>query len=66
MGGVIHSPFLLFYHFFAVALYSLWILMREGYASSVWDLTCAIFECVHVFVKAVAVILPFMLSELWI
>ena len=32
----------LFYYFFAVALYSLWTMIREGYASSMWHLTCAI------------------------
>lgn len=64
MGGLICSPWLLFYHFFSVALYSLGILIHEGYALSMWHLTCAIFECFRVFVKAVGVIFPFILSEL--
>ncbi|PVH77543.1 squalene epoxidase [Cadophora sp. DSE1049] len=64
MGGVIRSPWLLFYHFLSVALYSLGILIREGYALSVWHLIGAIFECFRVFAKAVVVIFPFLLSEL--
>jgi len=62
MGAVIHSPFLLVYHFFAVALYSMWLLFCQ-YSS--WQFPLAILECCFVFTKAVKVILPFLLSELW-
>ncbi|CAG8978980.1 hypothetical protein HYALB_00012263, partial [Hymenoscyphus albidus] len=38
LGGVIHSPFLLFYHFFAVAMYSLWLYFKEECGGSWWGL----------------------------
>ena len=30
LGGIIRNPFVLFYHFFAVALFSIWIFVVEG------------------------------------
>ncbi|KAF4638016.1 hypothetical protein G7Y89_g59 [Cudoniella acicularis] len=44
LGGVIHSPWLLFYHFFAVALYSLGIYIRESCAISFWNLGPALVD----------------------
>jgi len=32
LGGIIRNPFVLFYHFFAVALFSIWIFVVEGVA----------------------------------
>jgi squalene monooxygenase len=62
MGAVIHSSFLLVYHVVAVALYIMWLLLCQ-YLS--WQFPLAILECGLVFAKAVKVILPLLLSELW-
>ena len=62
MGGIYHSPLLLFRHFFAIARYSMWLLVRE---SPVWMLPVSVFRCVLVFGRAVGVIMPLILSELW-
>ncbi|TVY71180.1 putative squalene monooxygenase, partial [Lachnellula suecica] len=64
LGGVINNPWLLFYHFFAVAVCSLRILVVDRYSTSIWYLPSAIIECVRVFVKACQVILPFVFLEL--
>lgn len=61
MGGVYHNPLLLFRHFFAIAIYSMWLLIRE---SPMWMLPVSFFRCARVFARAVSVILPFILSEL--
>lgn len=63
MGGVYHSPFLLCYHFFSIALYSLWVLLCEECANSVWGLPAAIIQCVLVFGRAIKMIAPYILAE---
>ncbi|XXG98881.1 aspartate--tRNA ligase dps1 [Hypoxylon texense] len=63
MGGVYHSPFLLFYHLFAIAFYSLWLLLCEQCAHSIWRLPVAIIQCLLVFGKAVKMIAPYILAE---
>jgi squalene monooxygenase len=60
MGGVLQSPMLLFYHFFAIALYSMWLLISESPLSR---LPLNIFRCVVIFAKAVALIWPFIVCE---
>lgn len=62
MGGFMHSPFLLLQHFFAVALYSMWLLLGQY---PIWLFPLALFECGFGFTKALKAILPFLLSELW-
>lgn len=62
MGGIYHNPLLLFRHFFAIAIYSMWLLIRE---SPVSMLPISLVRCVQVFSRAVSIILPFILSELW-
>jgi squalene monooxygenase len=62
MGGIFHSPLLLFYHFFAIALYSMWLLLYE---SAISNLPFNILRCILVFGKAVALIWPFVVCELW-
>ena len=62
MGGVYRNPLLLFLHFFAVALYSMLLLLTQ---SPFWQLPVTALTCVRVFGKALSIILPFILSELW-
>ncbi|KAJ9618289.1 Squalene epoxidase [Taxawa tesnikishii (nom. ined.)] len=61
LAGVIRQPFVLFYHFFAVALYAILIYLREG---SVMGLPFRLIGSVGVFWKACVVIFPFIFSEL--
>lgn len=62
MGGVFHNPLLLFYHFFAIALYSIWLLLRE---SPIPLLPLTFVKSVRVFSKALSMIFPFIFSEIW-
>jgi len=65
MGGVVNSPWLLFYQFSLVALCSLRILVHDRCITSMWHLPGALVECIRVFVKACEVILPFIFVEFW-
>lgn len=65
MGGVYHSPFLLCYHFFSIAIYSLWVLLREECASSLWKLPVAVIQCFLVFGRAVRLIGPYIFTEFY-
>jgi squalene monooxygenase len=66
LAGIIRQPFVLFYHFFAVAFLSIWIVMQEtvGNLLGIWKLPLAIEESVLVFWKACVVIFPFIFSEM--
>ncbi|TVY32356.1 putative squalene monooxygenase [Lachnellula subtilissima] len=66
LGGIIKQPFLLSYHFFAVALFSLWMVMREtiGSVLGFWKFPLAIKESVLVFWRACVVICPYIFSEM--
>ncbi|RYP53773.1 hypothetical protein DL769_010462 [Monosporascus sp. CRB-8-3] len=64
MGGVFHSPFLLCYHFAAIAVHSLGILLRDSYARSAWALPVAIVQCIRVIFAAGQLIAPYILAEL--
>jgi squalene monooxygenase len=66
LAGIIKQPFVLFYHFFAVALLSMWILVGEtiGSLSGGWKFPLALIESVMVFWKACVVIFPFIFSEM--
>lgn len=61
LAGIIRQPFVLFYHFFAVALYSIWIYITRG---SVVGIPLRAVLSVGVLYKACVVIFPYILSEL--
>ncbi|KAK5308609.1 Squalene epoxidase [Exophiala xenobiotica] len=61
LGAVIHQPFVLFYHFFSVALFSIWILIKEN---GVLMFPISLIQAVLVFVKACEVIFPYIFAEL--
>jgi squalene monooxygenase len=66
LAGIIRQPFVLFYHFFAVALLSIWIVMQDimGGLLGVWKFPLAMNESVLIFWKACVVIFPFIFSEI--
>jgi squalene monooxygenase len=66
LAGIIRQPFVLFYHFFAVALLSIWILVSDTLRSlsAGWRFPLVLVESVMVFWKACVVIFPFIFSEL--
>lgn len=61
LAGIIRQPFVLFYHFFAVALYAMWIYVFSG---SIIGVPFRMIGSVGVFVKACIVIFPYIFSEL--
>lgn len=62
LAGIIRRPFVLFYHFFSVALLAIWILLGQ---STWFGMPGAILESVTVFSKACHVLLPVVWSEVW-
>lgn len=65
LAGIIRRPIVLIYHFFAVAVLAIWILMGEimGGVSGLWKAPLALEQSVEVFWKACVVIFPFIWSE---
>lgn len=61
LAGIIRQPLVLFYHFYAVALYSIWLLLAE---SRPHRLPLALLGSLAVFWKACVVLLPFVVSEM--
>ena len=61
LAGIIRQPLVLFYHFFSVAILSIWIMLRE---SPLWKLPIAAVEGVSVFYKACLVLFPYIFAEL--
>lgn len=66
LAGIISQPFVLFYHFFAVALLSIWLVMTDtmGGLLGIWKFPLALERSVLVFWKACVVIFPYIFSEL--
>ncbi|KAI9645360.1 Squalene epoxidase [Ciborinia camelliae] len=66
LAGIIRQPLVLIYHFFAVAVLAIWIMMGEimGGISGVWKAPLAVEQSVEVFWKACVVIFPFIWSEM--
>lgn len=62
LAGIIRQPFVLFYHFFAVALFSIWIYV--GAAKSALGVPARVVGSVGVFWKACVVLFPYIFSEL--
>jgi squalene monooxygenase len=60
LAGIIRQPFVLFYHFFAVALYSIWIMLKT---SALVRLPFTLLGSAAVFWKACVVIFPYIFSE---
>lgn len=65
LAGIIRQPLVLFYHFFAVALLSIWIVLGDtiGNIFGFWKVPMALGESVRIFWKACVVIFPFIFSE---
>ncbi|KAK4546537.1 hypothetical protein LTR36_001754 [Oleoguttula mirabilis] len=61
LAGIIRQPFVLFYHFFAVALYAIWIYITSA---SLLSIPVRTVGSVGVFWKACVVIFPYIFSEL--
>jgi squalene monooxygenase len=61
LGGIIRQPLVLFYHFFAVALYAMWIYITSA---SLFMMPARLVGSVGVFWKACIVIFPYIFSEL--
>ncbi|KAM0716611.1 hypothetical protein Q7P37_008056 [Cladosporium fusiforme] len=61
LAGIIRQPFVLFYHFFAVALYAMWIYITEA---GVLMIPLRAILSIGVFFKACVVIFPYIFSEL--
>ncbi|KAI9852576.1 MAG: Squalene epoxidase [Thelocarpon superellum] len=65
LAGIIRQPLTLFYHFFAVALLSIWLLLSSSLsATRPWRLPVALCGSAAVFYKACLVLFPFIFSEL--
>ena len=61
LAGIIRQPFVLFYHFFAVALLGIWLYIKK---SPIWMLPVTLVQSFSIFWKACVVIFPFIGSEL--
>jgi squalene monooxygenase len=61
LAGIIRQPFVLFYHFFSVALLSIWLLVTEA---GLLKLPLSAAQSVMVFYKACVVLFPYIFAEL--
>lgn len=61
LAGITRQPFVLFYHFFAVALYAIWIYLMQG---NPLLMPLRLLGSVGIFYKACVVLFPYILAEL--
>ncbi|KAF4472817.1 squalene monooxygenase erg1 [Fusarium albosuccineum] len=61
LGGIAKKPFPLVYHFFAVAVFSIWILFLSR---PVWKLPITLMESIAVLLRACWVLFPYIAYEL--
>ncbi|KAI4190175.1 MAG: hypothetical protein L6R41_000983 [Letrouitia leprolyta] len=61
LAGIIRQPFVLFYHFFAVALLAIWLVICK---SPLYRFPLTLVSTVGIFWKACVVIFPFIFSEM--
>ncbi|KAH8147719.1 uncharacterized protein LAJ45_08184 [Morchella importuna] len=61
LAGIIRQPMVLFYHFFAVAFYSMWIMFANS-AVATWPI--AFVKSFGVLYKACVVLMPYIYSEI--
>lgn len=61
LAGIIRQPFVLFYHFFSVALLSIWLLVTEA---GLLKLPLSAVQGTMVFYKACVVLFPYIFAEL--
>lgn len=66
LAGIVKQPLVLVYHFFAVAVLSIWLVLKDmiGGITGVWKLPYAGVESGRVLWKACVVIFPFIFSEM--
>ena len=62
MGGTIENPFLLFYHFFAIAFYSIGLHLRQA---SPLGLPGALLQSAMIIASAIRIVWRPVLDELW-
>ena len=60
MGGTVENPLLLFYHFFAIALWSMWWHLQ---ASDLRLLPLTLSQCLLVFGRSLALVAPWIVAE---
>lgn len=61
LAGIIKRPMVLFYHFFAVALWSIFVMFK---GLELWQYPAGVITSCAVFFKACAVIFPYIFSEM--
>lgn len=60
LAGITKKPFVLFYHFFAVAFYSIWIMLKNM-SPLMWPV--GLVRAVMIFYTACVVIFPYIFAE---
>ena len=65
LACIINQPLVLVYHFFSVAMLSIWLVVSEtvGGVMGLWRLPAAMLQSLSIFLRACAVIFPYIFSE---